>query len=224
MKYPKIETLFNRNKKTFKVNEDEVRLEEFNQVKSWYVTEKVDGTNVRVFYQKGENTVPFVHFAGRTDKAQFHPNLTKHLEETFTIEKLNACFPELSVHGDHEFLVILYGEGYGVKIQSGGNYRKDISFRLFDVLIDGLWLEPVNIQDIATKLEVYTVPSIGVDMTIPQVVKYVKHLPRSHVSMDEGGNQDYVMEGIVARTVPLMLTRRGDRVMFKLKVRDFKLT
>ena len=30
------------------------------------------------------------------------------------------------------------------------------------------------------------------------------------------------MEGIVARTEPLLLDRRGNRVMWKLKTKDFK--
>ena len=33
--------------------------------------------------------------------------------------------------------VILFGEGYGAKIQNGGLYRSDNSFILFDVMING---------------------------------------------------------------------------------------
>ena len=47
MEYPKIETLFNRDEK-FKVVEGDYRLPEFENIKQWDVTEKIDGTNVRV--------------------------------------------------------------------------------------------------------------------------------------------------------------------------------
>ncbi len=41
----------------------------------------------------------------------------------------------------------------------------------------------------------------------------------------EASSQDNIRkaEGIVARTEPLLFTRRGDRVMWKLKAGDFKL-
>jgi len=46
--YPKIETLFKRDE-TFRVT-DKLRLPEFALVREWLVTEKVDGTNIRVVY------------------------------------------------------------------------------------------------------------------------------------------------------------------------------
>lgn len=236
--YPKIETLFNRDEK-FKVIEDDYRLPEFENIKTWYVTEKIDGTNVRVFYEpkwkiweeNGERFIGgldkmIITFSGRTDKAQLHPNLTTFLEETFTEEKMSATFPpreEAPVYPK----VILFGEGYGPKIQKGGNYRKDISLRLFDVYIydrehpmGGWWLEPENVKDIATKLGVETVPPLGTYTTC-EAVNLVKARSLSVVSSPEGGTLEYPMEGIVARTKPLLFTRRGRRLLWKIKVKDF---
>jgi len=234
MEYPKIETVFNRDEK-FKVIEGELRLPEFGNVKNWYVTEKIDGTNVRVIYQPVYETTGFISkefkemeilFRGRTDKAELHSNLTKYLEQTFTIEKLGEIFPE-----SEEFpmypSVILFGEGYGPKIQKGGNYRKDISLRLFDVYVKdqshpfgGWWLEPENINDIAMKLDVQIAPPLGI-MTMDEAVEYVKSRKHSIVASLDRGNPDYQMEGIVARTKPLMFTRKGERIVWKLKVKDF---
>lgn len=225
MKYPKIETLFDRDDK-FKVMEGEYRLPEFNLINAWWITEKIDGTNIRVRlfpqFSEGNWTESYqVRFFGRTDKAELHPNLTKYLEETFTSQKLDAVFNEFSPN------ITLFGEGYGPKIQRGGNYRSDISFRLFDVYIEdgtnplgGWWLEVDHVKDIARALNIETVPSLGV-MTAHEAVLYVKDRVISIVSQLEGGNPEYLAEGIVARSKPLLFTRRGRRVMWKLKAKDF---
>ena len=169
-------------------------------------------------------------YAGRTEKTQLHPNLTKYLSETLTLQKLNRTFPEMSKHGDHEFKIILFGEGYDPKIQKGKNYREDISFRLFDVYIKdhasaigGWWLEPENIENIAEKLGIETVPNLIIgNVDIQRIVEYVKSRPISIVSKKEDNpKSEYVTEGIVARSYPLLLRRNGERVIFKLKVKDF---
>lgn len=241
MEYPKIETLFNRDPKTFKVVEGEFRCPEFEMVDRWYVTEKIDGTNIRIIYQPVYETTGFISltqiqefrrmellFKGRTDKAELHPNLTKHLERTFIIQKLAEIFPETEEFPMHP-TVTLFGEGYGPKIQKGGNYRKDISFRLFDVFIKdqnntlgGWWLEPENIQDIADKLGIITVPTIATNYPTDDIVKLVKsNWLISKVAQDEGGNEHYKAEGIVARTNPMLFTRQGKRLIWKLKRKDF---
>lgn len=213
--YPKIETIFDRDEKTFNVIEGKFRLPEFNNVKKWYVTEKVDGTNIRILYEKG---CPSIEFYGRTDNAQMPTFLLKYLQETFTAEKMDKSFPDLSQFT----LVVLYGEGYGAKIQKGGNYRPNsVCFRLFDVKIGDWWLEPESIQDVANKLGIQTVPYLG-EFTTEEAIALLKNEPLSKVANEEGGNKAYKIEGIVARTKPLLLRRNGERVMWKLKCRDYR--
>jgi len=209
MEYPKIETLFDRDEKTFKVKEEEIRLPEFSNLKKWWVTEKIDGTNIRVVYNPS-----VIHFHGRTENAQMPTFLLEYLQEIFTLDKFRSAFPELKG-------VILYGEGYGAKIQKGGNYRpNDVSFRLIDVRVGNWWLEPENIEDVAQKMGIKTVPVIGV-MTLEDAVQFIKSKPTSIVAKEDGGNPNYPMEGIVARSYPLMLRRNGERVVWKLKTKDF---
>jgi len=123
--------------------------------------------------------------------------------------------------------VTLFGEGYGPKIQKGGNYRPDMSLRLFDVWIEddknrlgGWWLEPEDVADVAGKLGISTVPYWD-EMTLEEIVEIVKEGTPSEVSKREAGTEGYLIEGAVARTKPLMFTRRGLRVMWKIKTRDF---
>src|SRR3990167_9644292 len=160
--YPKIETLYVRDMVKHKVLVDELRMPEFGLVKEWYLTEKIDGTNVRVNLDRSGSVV----FGGRTDEAQMHVSLMKYLSETFTQEKMQAAF------GDREDAdVTLFGEGYGPKVQKGGGlYRDTVSFRLFDVRVVQLWLEPDNINAVATTLGVSSVTYVGT---------YANWLPRS---------------------------------------------
>lgn len=55
-------------------------------------------------------------------------------------------------------------------------------------------------------------------MTTHGVIEFVKSKPKSYISKD----QTLTMEGVIARSVPLMLFRNHKTpIMFKLKIRDF---
>jgi len=211
IEYPKIETLYDRNEKTHKVIPSQLRLPEFGNIKSWRVTEKIDGTNVRISFTPPGKII----FSGRTDNAQMPVKLLEHLTNVFTAEKLSAVFQET------ESEIMLFGEGYGEKIQNGGNYRAGISFRLFDVLIGGWWLEPDSLAVIAGGLGIETVPYVAQIGSLPETRDdLLGIIQSSHVATLEKG-QEYQAEGIVARTYPLLLRRSGERLMWKLKFRDF---
>ena len=211
IEYPKIETLYDRNEKTHKVIPSQLRLPEFGNIKSWRVTEKIDGTNVRICFTPPDKII----FSGRTDKAQMPVKLLDHLLQVFTVDKLSAVFQEAETE------VMLFGEGYGEKIQNGGNYRAGISFRLFDVLIGGWWLEPDSLVVIAGGLGIETVPYVAQIGSLPETRDdLLGIIQSSHVATLEKG-QEYQAEGIVARTYPLLLRRSGERLMWKLKFRDF---
>ncbi len=121
----------------------------------------------------------------------------------------------LEVFGDAD--VVLFGEGYGPKIQKGGGlYRKDVGFILFDAYIGGWWVLRNSIEDISDKIGIHYVPLIGT-MEINEAVEYVRSKPNSLIA-----NEPKIMEGIVARSTPLLLFRDGNPLMWKLKVRDYK--
>jgi hypothetical protein len=214
MIYPKIETLYNRNEE-FKVT-NEFRCPEFALVKSWLFTEKIDGTNVRVvLFPDG-----LVEYRGRTDYAQMHPNLIASLNSLLPATKLQTTFePEDGAWP----LSILYGEGYGPKIQKGGRYRDDISYRLFDVRVGDWWLNWTSVEEIAAALEISTVPVIGLFTDfLPTCRDELADLfTVGSVVAQQEKNAVIEAEGIVARTDPLLFDRRGNRVMWKLKFKDF---
>jgi len=208
MKYPKIQTLWKRDEnKKFSIIEGDFSKEEFSSINKWDVTEKIDGTNIRIYFKPIERTI---EYKGRTDEAQIPKFLLDYLTSTFNTQQLLDVFPT----GKE---IILYGEGYGNKIQSvGRKYRQDNGFILFDVVVDGWWLERKNVEDIAKKLKIDVVPSLGI-RTIKEIVSLVKGKFPSAVS-----KETLTAEGIVARSHPLMLFRDGSPIMFKLKVKDYE--
>jgi ATP-dependent RNA circularization protein (DNA/RNA ligase family) len=173
------------------------------ELNEWIWTEKVDGTNIRVIWDEGE-----IRFAGKTDRAQLHPLLVARLEERFLSQR--ALFEAITT----EVPVCLYGEGYGPKIQSGGKYRSDQDFVLFDVWIGGWWLERHNVEDVAEKFGLDVVPIIGTG-SLPKMVTEV-----SLGFQSQWG--DFIAEGIVARPAVELFGRNGERVVTKVKYKDFE--
>ena len=168
----------------------------------WTYTEKVDGTNIRVIFKDGRIT-----FGGRTDDAQIPAQLVTRLNERFL-----PLAPKL---GDLFDAAVLYGEGYGAKIQKGGgNYRQDQDFILFDCKVGSWWLQRENVEDVAQALGLDVVPVIG-EGTLHDAVAWAK----SGISSTWGSFQ---AEGIVARPKTELQTRGGDRIITKIKCRDFE--
>jgi hypothetical protein len=209
MKYPKINSLWKRDADNdYVIMPGEFSCEEFSVIDSWQVSEKVDGTNIRIFFDGID-----VRFAGRTDNAQLPPHLLAYLQATFTVERLERAFVCDSPN------VVLFGEGYGVKIQKGGGlYRPDISFALFDVFANGWWLQQRVVREIADGMGIDTVaPKYTCVLKKDEIVELVKSRPQSPIAQEAR-----VIEGLVARSCPLMLFRDGSPIMFKLKVSDYE--
>ncbi len=204
--YHKIQTIFKRDPATkYKTLLDgQYSLPEFEYLKDneWVFTEKVDGTNIRIIFD-GENTT----FGGRTDRAQIPADLVNALNDMFNplLDKLTENFNNGCV---------IYGEGYGAKIQKGGgNYRPDQSFVLFDVKVGDFWLREEDVIKVSETLNLDIVPEIGRG-TLDEMIEIIK------AGFDSRWG-DFKAEGIVARPATELKTRLGDRVITKLKCKDF---
>lgn len=211
IEYVKIETPFNRAEDgSKKLIEGNFRNEtvEFLKDCEWIWSEKVDGTNISVEWDGHK-----VQFHGRTERAQIPAHLVNKLNEMFGGETNEQMFEQ--VFG--ETPMILYGEGYGAKIQNGGTYRSDVSFILFDVYQpdNDIWLKQEAVFDIASKFGIDMVPFV-LTGTIGEAVHYVKRKPLSHI------NEAHPMEGLVGRPEVELRDRLGKRVIVKVKVRDFE--
>jgi len=209
--YHKIQTVFKRdpatNHKTLLLNQYSRPEFEFLTGNRWVFTEKVDGTNIRVMWD-GEK----VTFGGKTDNAQIPGKLVERLIDLFPAEKFAGVFPDMEDAGAGN--VCLYGEGYGAGIQKGGgNYGTIQDFVLFDVKCDDWWLKRRDIIDIAIKMGLGFVPVIG-NGILADMVDMCRH----GFSSIWG---DFQAEGIVARPAVELQDRAGDRIITKLKCKDF---
>ena len=205
--YHKINTVYKRDPetkhKTLIVGE--YALPEFGYLaeNTWVFTEKVDGTNIRVMI----NEAGQISFGGKTDNAQIPAALVKKLEDRFLPQAatLAEAFPSGGC---------LYGEGYGVKIQKGGGkYRPDQDFVLFDVRVGEWWLERNNVEDVAAKFNLDIVPVIARG-TLADMIDLTACGFKSN-----WGN--FLAEGIVARPEVELKTRNGERIITKIKHKDF---
>lgn len=211
IEYLKIETPFSRDVDgTKKLIEGDWRNETLEYLKDnkFICTEKVDGTNIQISWDGHKVT-----FNGRTEMASIPANLMNKLIELFGGETNEQLFEQKF----GEMPVILYGEGYGAKIQNGGLYRDDVSFILFDVYLpDGnIWLKRDSIEDIAKAFNIDVVPVVLIG-TLQDAISFVKAKPISRV-----GKCQAPMEGLVCRPAVELYDRMGRRVIVKVKVRDF---
>lgn len=209
IEYTKIETPFERDMNgSKKLIEGKFRNETVEYLKDsqWICTEKIDGTNIGIVYDGHK-----VSYQGRTERAQIPTHLMNKLIELFGGDVNEELFEQKF----GETPVILFGEGYGVKINNGGNYRSDVSFILFDVYLpdQNLWLKRDAIEDIAKAFNVDAVP-IVMRGTIQEAVQFVKTKPKSTIGTAN-------MEGLVCKPEVDLLDRMGRRVMVKIKVKDF---
>ena len=213
MEYPKIETLFGRDE-NFRVDPNQLKNPVFAMFKQWEVTEKIDGTNMRVTLIEGEDKIKV---DGRTDRASIPGDLFRYMIDTFPVKAVQDM---MDLKGAGWEKVVLYGEGYGAGIQKGGCYRKDKAFRLFDVLVaDKWWLDWKVVEQVAETLGIKTAPYLG-SWTFTEIIERVKVGVPSVVAKEESG-QDVIAEGIVARPIETLFDKRGNRVILKLKTKDF---
>lgn len=212
--------------------------------------EKIDGTNTRIEVTREFITSDIgnnigikwnVTYKGKTDNAQIPKMLYTYLTTELTEDKvLNALGLSKEMYVTDELMqektwsvlntqfnvyeldetkipkrYTLYGEGFGAGIQSGGYYRKDNSFIGFDVKVDDMYLLRENRDEIFNKLGVDIVPFVG-KFTIDEAIEYVKKGFNSNIA-----EETHLAEGLVLRTPMGLKTRRGERIIFKVKTCDF---
>jgi hypothetical protein len=209
--YHKIETIFERDTNGSKrLIEGKFRNKavEYLADSQWIFTEKVDGTNIRVHWDGHK-----VSFGGRTEKADIPKPLLERLEELFLGDINEQVFEQK--FGSTK--VTLYGEGYGGKIQAGADYKVNEDFILFDGVMGDMgdaFLSRGYLESLAKTFNIDIVP-IVLTGTIQEAVDYVKRKPVSPI----GKNKE--SEGLIGKPLVELKTATGERVIVKIKVRDF---
>jgi len=224
--YHKIDSVFKRDERGKFIIGDFSRPEfEYLKDNPWLWTEKIDGTNIRVMWgPDGQGSLAIIQsFGGKTDNAQIpakllnwlRDNLTPtqgELRRIFNVDEM-AQFPQ----------VCLYGEGYGAGIQSGGNYSPEQKFILFDVKIGDWWLTRDNVEDIGRKLGLDVVKMYE-PRTLTSLLDGIQDSPLSTSRIMDSAfwDTDVEPEGYVGTPLIPLFARNGDRIITKVKYKDFR--
>ena len=206
--YPKINNIFEFDEKYRKITGLNNTYQVLKNIE-WVGTEKIDGTNVRIYWDGHD-----IQIAGRTDKTQLPQHLMNYLSSVFLTQEMEYVFEQM--FGDKE--TYLFGEGYGFKIQANGDKyfenRKDVGFILFDVNINGFDLTRENVNDIAQRLGLESVP-IVFKGTIDEAIEFVK---KHHMSTL--GDKLHEMEGLVLQPIIQLYDNHHKMIKCKCKYRD----
>jgi len=170
----------------------------------WIGTEKVDGTNIRIHWKAGCG----FKIGGKTDNAQIPILLLDKLNEMFGDNRLDKTIEKASE-------LTLYGEGFGARIQKGGgSYIPDgVGFVLFDVLVDQWWLRREDVVDIAKSIGIPYVPEAYRGPLLPAIEEV-----RAGFHSAWG---PFTAEGMVLKPAVELQIRAGQRIVTKIKTRDF---
>lgn len=217
MRYHKINSIFKRDPQgNMMFGEWTDPVFEYLSHVPWRMTEKIDGTNIRITvgedvdFDGHGNLLPETLFKGRTDKARLPAPLMKWLTDTFVKDGLVERMEKEFTTG-----VTLFGEGFGAGIQKGGERYQDFqSFILFDVNVNGWWLNWEDVVDVANSLGIPHVPVVSMG-TLDWGIKTVSRGIKSSFG-------DFLAEGVVATPLVPLFNKKGERVITKIKTKDWE--
>ena len=210
MKYHKIVSPHLRNPETKRLMLDKFSTQEFEYLANtpWMWTEKIDGTNIRVIWDGYQAS-----FAGRTDRAIIPPHLETYLGLKFGNREAETLFEQQF----GEVPAVLYGEGFGAKINGGEKYCDTASFAIFDVRVGDLWLSRENVLDVAAGLGCQFAPR-AFPSDNPSLNDVVEMFRTQTLTSFYG---TFDAEGVVGYPVVGLLDRQGNRIITKIKSCDY---
>ena len=204
--YQKIQSLYKRDKSK-KIIIDDYSTDELKYLSNniWEFTEKINGTNICIKWDGSK-----IRF-GNLDQ-QIPSKLINFCMDT--IFQQEDLFNE--VFSKPKEIVEIYFEGYGKGIQEpdGSKYLSDKnSLILFDINVDGWWLSYDNCRNICDGFMWSIVPLLGTGTLVD-----LKNIVQKGFKSEIG---NLIAEGIVAKPIVPLNTKKGERIITKLKYLDF---
>jgi len=184
----------------------------------WIITEKIDGTNIRIIFTKpDEEGNRKCHIGSRKLILNNADKSSKQYMD---------CLTEVNLHKLQEYFkdvnstVIIYGEGYGAGVQKGGIYSSVKNFRVFDIRIGLAYQDFSHVQKVCVDNQLNLVPIVNTVNSVNYKDCVVALLNNKNTLIKEGSGG--ASEGLVYKFEPVLLNKYGERLIFKIKFKDFR--
>lgn len=187
-----------------------------NHQGSWYVTEKIDGSNCSIIIDRDRN----VTFAGRTHVIDDSYDIFGLREQSKHYQDLVDSIIEI-VNTHNIDSINVYGEYYGLGIQKRIFYGRDKMIRIYGALInDSHWLTfPEFLEMFSTVDRKWIIPVLGVFDDWDHAVDYANNYGITNNKVSVLSEND-CGEGVVL--YPGFTLDNSEFVAYKVKTDKFK--
>lgn len=185
----------------------------------WVVTEKIDGTNIRIIITKPNDN-------GEREVLIGTRKLILNTEDKSS-QQFMGCLEEVNLYKLKEYFkdidstVVIYGEGYGEGVQTGAIYSSKKNYRVFDIRIGNAYQDWKYVEKVCLDNQLNIVPVLAIVDQI-DYNSCQKILNENQETLIKGGLGGKC-EGYIFKIEPVLLNKYGERLIFKAKFRDFKI-
>jgi Rnl2 family RNA ligase len=213
---------------TFRKYPEIVRLDkrpEILSVRQVVATEKLHGTNFRVFFPAGMTSLDEVRFGGRNEEFAAGDDGFYGGRPVRWFKQQPALMQRLfEVFASHGFAdVTVFGEAFGAGIQKGVRYvpGDDVQFRAFDIMVGDNFVTYDLFVQLCEEAGLARVPEVW--RGEPSVAAFDALLEQDSVLGKENGVsvERNVSEGVVIRATPLLRDVFGQWLIIKHKSEKF---
>ncbi len=182
----------------------------------WEWTEKVDGANIRLIINVMDGDI---QIRGRDENSSVSAELLRWFE--LWEEQCGNDAYNMFADADTDEIdeIVLYGEGVGPKTQKGKHGFDAAEIVLFDIKVGKWWLKKQHVEAIASEIGLESVKVIR-RATLVEMIEHFRNIDTEPAT--EFGNKKPIMEGLVGTPTTGVLSRSGERIITKLKHKDFR--
>ena len=211
---------------SFKKYPEIVRLDkrpEILSVRQVVATEKIHGTNFRVFFPAGMKSIAEVRFGGRNEEFEGDGFYGGRPVRWFKDqpELLQRMSDVLAAHGLND--VTLFGEAFGAGIQKGVRYVSgdEVIFRAFDVMVGENFVTYDLFTALCDEMKLPRVPEIW--RGEPSLAAFDALLEQNSAEAVKNGValERNIAEGVIIRSTPLLRDVFGQWLIIKHKSEKF---
>lgn len=177
--------------------------------KECYALEKIHGTSAHIKWKWEEKRLIF--FSGGEKYERFK----ELFDEEFLYSKFSTEFSNTDV--------TIFGEAYGGKMQGMKSvYGESLKFIVFDVQIDGYWLEVPNAEKVSLDFNLEFVDYVRIPTDLEKID--TERDRDSQQAIRNGVGIGKLREGVILRPIKELQDKNGNRIISKHKRDEFMET